>query len=239
MDRSDPPSDPGGRTGSGRQSGSGPGRPRERYHHGDLRAALVGAAEEILGEKGVEGFTLREAARRIGVSPAAPAHHFGDVAGLLTEVAILGFEELTRRLEEGNRRGGADPEARLREQGVGYVGFALAYPARFQLMFRNGRLRTEDPRLKTAGRAAFATLESTIREITGLGPDRPLDAPGLAGVLGAWSMVHGFAQLALEGEFDGLAGEDGRDAFLRSMLPEVLALLSVPAGRRDPGGKGG
>jgi AcrR family transcriptional regulator len=206
---------------------SSPGRSvRERYHHGDLRAALVAAAEEILGEKGVEGFTLREAARRVGVSPAAPAHHFGDVAGLLTEVAVLGFEELTRLLEEGNRRGGADPVARLREQGVGYVHFALAYPARFQLMFRQERLRKDDPRLRAAGQAAFMALESAIRDVTGAGPDRPLDRPGFAAVLGAWSLVHGFAHLALGGEFDALAGEAGRDAFVQAMLPDVLALIA-------------
>jgi AcrR family transcriptional regulator len=187
---------------------------------------LVAAAEEILVEKGVEGFTLREAARRVGVSPAAPAHHFGDVAGLLTEVAILGFEELTRHLEDGNGRGGPDPAARLREQGIGYVRFALAYPARFQLMFRQERLRADDPRLKASGRAAFMALESAIRDVAGVGPDLPLDRPGFAAVLGAWSLVHGFAHLALGGEFDGLAGEDGREAFVRTMLPDVVALVA-------------
>jgi AcrR family transcriptional regulator len=212
------------------------GRPgRERYHHGDLRAALVAAAEGILREKGVEGFTLREAARRMGVSPAAPAHHFGDVAGLLTEVAILGFEELTRHLEEGNRRGGSDPVARLREQGVGYVSFALAYPARFQLMFRRGRLRADDPRLKAAGRAAFTALEHAIRDVAGLGRDRPLDRPSFAAVLRTWSVVHGFAHLALEGEFDGMAGEGGRDAFVRAMLPDVLAPIAALHSAGDAG----
>ncbi|MGQ9365490.1 TetR/AcrR family transcriptional regulator [Azospirillum sp. ST 5-10] len=213
---------------------------RERYHHGDLRAALVAAAEEILGEKGVEGFTLREAARRVGVSPAAPAHHFGDVAGLLTEVAILGFDELTRHLEEGTRRGGADPAARLSEQGMGYVRFALAYPARFQMMFRKERLRADDPRLVAAGRAAFAALEAAIRDVAGVGPDRPLDRPVFATALGAWSLVHGFSHLALAGEFDALAGADGRDAFVRTMLPDVLALVApqVPGGTApdEPGG---
>jgi len=206
-----------------------PSRPaRGRYHHGDLRAALVAAAEEILVDKGVDGFTLREAARRVGVSPAAPAHHFGDVAGLLTEVAILGFEELTRHLEEGNQRGGPDPAARLREQGIGYVRFALAYPARFQLMFRREKLRADDPRLKAAGHAAYMALEAAVRDVAGFAPDRPLDRAVFASVLGAWSLVHGFAHLALDGEFDGLAGEGGRDAFIQAMLPDVVALVAPP-----------
>src|SRR5260370_38273616 len=71
---------------------------KEGFHHGSLHEALVAAADAVLTERGVEGFTLREAARRAGVSPAAPAHHFGSATGLLTEVAIRGFEELGHRL---------------------------------------------------------------------------------------------------------------------------------------------
>ena len=74
---------------------------RDGYHHRGLRLALINAADAILRERGIEGFTLREAARRAGVSAAAPGHHFGNSAGLLTEVAILGFEELTRFLAAG------------------------------------------------------------------------------------------------------------------------------------------
>src|SRR5580704_1626636 len=84
-------------------------RERRRYHHGALRAALVAATEDLLLEQGVAGFTLRKAARRVGVSPSAPAHHFGDAAGLLSEVAILGFDEFARALRQADERGGADP----------------------------------------------------------------------------------------------------------------------------------
>src|SRR5882757_7165417 len=71
----------------------------ERYHHGDLKTALIRATDEILAEQGLEGFSLREAARRAGVSPAAPTHHFGGAAGLLSEVAALGFIELAKYLD--------------------------------------------------------------------------------------------------------------------------------------------
>lgn len=218
------------RAGDERAEGDG----RGRYHHGALRESLIRATEEILVERGVEGFTLREAARRVGVSPAAPAHHFGDVSGLLTEVAILGFEGLSRHLEEGNARGGADPVARLREQGAGYVRFALAHPARFQLMFRCDRLRFGDERLRAAAGHAFSLLEGVVREVAGRPPDGRLDRPTLAAVLGAWSLVHGFSHLALGGEFDRMAGEGGRDAFVAEMLPMVLSQVAA----MEPPGQG-
>ena len=203
---------------------------REPYHHGALRQALVAVTEAILVERGVEGFTLREAARRAGVSPAAPAHHFGSAAGLLTEVALLGFQELTRHLREGSARGGSDPAARLREQGVGYVEFALAYPARFQLMFRKDRLLWGDERLQAAGQAAFAELEGAIRDCLALSAEVALDRRALAAVLGSWSIVHGFAHLALDGKFDRMAGPAGLSTFIGDMLPQVLGNLWPSAG---------
>ncbi|OZI80059.1 MULTISPECIES: TetR/AcrR family transcriptional regulator [Bordetella] len=191
------------------------------YHHGALRAALIDATEAILAERGLEGFTLREAARRVNVSPAAPLHHFGSVAGLLTEVAILGFEALTRYQREGARAGGDDPAARLRAQGLGYLRFALAYPARFQLMFRKDRL-TDDPRLLAAGQAAFAELENAIRAYTAFPAGQPLDAATHALLLGAWSTVHGFAHLALDGKLDAPGGPRADAATLEGTLRRIL-----------------
>ena len=103
-------------------------RPARRgYHHGDLRQALIAAAEQLVVERGVDGFTLREAARRAGVSPAAPAHHFKDMRGLLTAVAHLGFRDFADALEAADRRGGADPQSRLRAQGAAYVALSLIH----------------------------------------------------------------------------------------------------------------
>src|ERR1700741_2908608 len=84
-------------------------------HHGALRQALSDATDELLAERGVEGFSLREVARRSGVAPSAPAHYFGDATGLLIAVSTLAFDGLTEALEAGNRRGGDDAVARLRE----------------------------------------------------------------------------------------------------------------------------
>lgn len=194
------------------------------YHHGDLRAALIQATEGLLAERGIEGFTLREVARRAGVSPAAPLHHFGSAAGLLTEVSILGFEELTRCLRDGTAAGGKDPARRLRGQGMGYVQFALAYPGRFQLMFRKDRLM-QDGRLKEAGDAAFAELEMAVRDYTGWGREKPLNRATQATVLAAWSTVHGFAHLALDEKFGEQAGTHCTKDFVDGMLPEILRQL--------------
>jgi AcrR family transcriptional regulator len=203
---------------------------RDAYHHGALREALIEAAEAVLAERGPEGFSLREVARRSGVSPAAPAHHFGDAAGLLAAVATLAFDGLTAALEAGNRRGGDDPVACLREQGVGYVGFALRYPGRFGLMFRCGLLKTEA--LERSGRAAFLVLEHAVRRLYGVSADAALTPAQSYALLSIWSVVHGFAHLALAGQFDPMTPPGARDMLLRetlaAMLDQQLAALRPP-----------
>ncbi len=194
--------------------------PRDAYHHGALREALIDASESLLAERGVEGFSLREVARRSGVSPAAPAHHFGDMAGLLAAVATLAFDGLTAALEAGNRRGGSDPLARLREQGMGYVGFALRHPGRFGLMFR-ADLCKDAPLIDSAHRA-FMTLERGVRELIGIDAEEALDPVQWQSLLAIWSTVHGFAHLMLAGQFAALTPSGGRDVFLRNTLAPLL-----------------
>lgn len=191
----------------------------DRYHHGDLRAALIRAADEILAEHGLEGFSLREAAKRAGVSPAAPTHHFGGSAGLLSEVAALGFQELARCLDVGE---GGTPAQRLRLQGVGYVRFALAHPGRFQLMFRKDLLSLDHLPLQEAGAHALAHLEDMLRAMHGVPAGQALDEAGRAELLAAWSMVHGFAGLVLDGKLAHLYAGAGPEALLTSVLPAML-----------------
>src|SRR5262249_1737551 len=114
-----------------------PGSPKQTYHHGDLKEALVAAGEAVLADRGLQGFTLRECARRAGVSHAAPKHHFGDVRGLLTEIAARGFTHLTRRLRTKLRAAGADLDAQFMATSEAYLGFAEAYPEHFRIMFRS------------------------------------------------------------------------------------------------------
>lgn len=200
---------------------------REHYHHGALKEALVAATEAILLESGVAGFTLRAVARRVGVSPSAPAHHFGDAAGLLSEVAARGFEELKGALLAADDRGADDPAARLREQGIAYVAFALRHPARVQLMFQRDMCDPGNERLKAAADGAFAVLENAVRAYCGVEPAVPLEPAAQGVLLAAWSMVHGFAALALDGAFnDAAAAMGGHDAIMERMLPAMLATLT-------------
>ncbi|MGO4451489.1 TetR/AcrR family transcriptional regulator [Phyllobacterium sp. TAF24] len=196
---------------------------RDTYHHGALRDALLQAATDILRENGPEGFSLREAARRAGVSPGAPAHHFGSVAGLLTEVAIDGFVELTEALRRA-RTASSSPGSQLRSQGESYVSFAIGAPGRFQLMFRHDLLLKNDERLEAAGQAALAELEASIRDYltTGLSADESRLQPLL---LGAWSTVHGFAHLAIDGKLQTMAFPNSLVHFVAQALPEVLLAM--------------
>jgi AcrR family transcriptional regulator len=201
---------------------------RQRYHHGALKDALVAAAEAILLESGVSGFSLRAAARRAGVSPSAPAHHFGDAAGLLAEVAARGFEELAKDLRDAEERGGSDPAARLRELGTAYIAFALRHPARVRLMFRRDMYDPRPGRLKQAGDEAFALLEKNVRAFCGIAPEEACDPRTMGLILAAWSMVHGFAQLALDGAIDVVANDMGDlDTILSQMLSAMLSALTV------------
>ena len=205
-----------------------------KYHHGDLRQALIEATESLLAERGPEGFSLREVARRAGVSPAAPAHHFGDAAGLLTVVATLAFDGLTQALEQGNARG-TDPRSRLREQGVGYVEFAMRHPARFRLMF--SAVLLEDEALQRSGNAAFGVLENGVRAAFAIEASESLSEEAWSALFALWSVVHGYAHLAIAGRFDPCAGGLDRQRFvaktLRPMLERVIeGAVSVPRAAR-------
>lgn len=202
------------------------GKGKSPYHHGDLHKQLVAAAEEIILERGVDGFTLREAARRVGVSPAAPAHHFKDARGLLSEVAMLGFQEFGDALLAADRRGGTDPHRRLYEQGLAYVTFALKNPARFQLMFADGKCDMTYKNLAAVSERAFKVLEGAIRAAAGLDDDDAMTPEAFGLLMANWSLVHGFAHLALGGKFDRPAQQrGGKSAILKSFLPLTLEYL--------------
>lgn len=194
-----------------------PADPDGSYHHGDLQEALIAATEAILTDEGAEGFTLREAARRAGVSPAAPSHHFGNAPGLLTEVAIRGYDELGAALKQAAARKGSARQ-RLQAQGLAYVAFALRYPGRFNMMFSNKRLNAEDERLRKAVKAAHRELEVMVEDMLG---ERGEADPRRARIVAtlAWSTVHGYAKLALEGKFGAVETEAGRREIMATLRP--------------------
>lgn len=190
------------------------------YHHGALREALIDAAQAILDERGVDGFSLREAARRAGVSAAAPGHHFGDARGLLTAVATRAFRDFGDALAAADV--GSDRNARLRSLGRAYVRFALANRARFQLMWRKAILDHEDAAFCAVAERAFQLLDGVARGGT---TPKPGDLALLAPSIAAWSIVHGFVELALNGAF-GTAPEE-LDAATEHLLIAVLDHLIV------------
>jgi len=165
------------------------------YHHGDLRRALLDAAVEAIEGAGPAELSLRDLARRIGVSHAAPAHHFGDKAGLLTALATEGYallgEELATTWERTHD---------FLEVGVAYVRFAVAHRAHFEVMYRPELHRADDPAL-TAAREATASLLYGSAETTGA-------ASGLEAGVAGWSLMHGVAWLWMNRALPGQLGDD-------------------------------
>lgn len=173
------------------------GSSKAGYHHGDLRRALIEAARAILENEGLAKLSLREAARRAGVSQAAPYHHFKDKTALLAAVAARGFREFDDALR-AHMDAVADPSAKLTESGVAYVAFAADNPALFRLMFGP---QIEDAaahqELAEAAAAAYCTLEDATAEALRAQGANLAQTPAQA--LCAWSSVHGLATLLLEG----------------------------------------
>lgn len=187
--------------GVGRVNASGPAR-KGAYHHGDLRKALLDAAEEELKEKGIEGFTLRGCAKRAGVSHAAPAHHFGDANGLLTALAAVGFERFLAAQAARQAKSAPDARARHSAAGLGYIDFALANPELFRLMFSSRRADFGDPALQAAGTAGFDQLVADVGAVRKADP-RESEA-GMLDVMASWAVVHGLADLLLSGRMKTL-----------------------------------
>ena len=176
-----------------------------RYHHGDLRAALIEAAERLLIDQGNWTFTLREVARVAGVSHNAPYNHFADKRALLVALATRAFGELRASLSDTIALAkDADAAARIEATAVGYVLFAVDQPARFRLMFSAELSQAMSPELDLAAAAAFDELKVLIANGVADGEllADPLDSHALA----AWSLVHGLSILLLDRRAD--AGVD-------------------------------
>ncbi|MEV0677385.1 TetR/AcrR family transcriptional regulator [Actinosynnema sp. NPDC050436] len=189
--------------------------PERPYHHGDLRRAVLTAAVDVITEHGPSAVSLRDLARRVGVSHAGPVHHFRDKAGLLTALATEGFDTLAETLAAAGDGGGTYVDV-----GAAYVAFAVDHRAHFEVMFRPDLYHSDDPDLRAAQRRAAALLQGGVTDE----PD-----PRLAAVA-AWSIVHGFATLWNTGALSRDLGDDPR-----SVGREVAAFLF----RGDAGARGG
>ncbi|MER6157195.1 TetR/AcrR family transcriptional regulator [Streptomyces sp. NPDC001868] len=193
-------------------------QPERPYHHGDLRRAILHAALDAIATDGPSALSLRDLARRAGVSHAAPAHHFKDRTGLLTAIAAEGHTLLAATLAEAGD---------LRDAGVRYVRFAREHPAHFQVMFRPELLREDDLELTTARALSRERLRTAV---TGARPGTldPVGAdPRLAGIA-AWSLSHGFATLLLSGNLTGVVGDQDPEEVFRTAT-ELLFPTAPPS----------
>ena len=189
------------------------------YHHGDLRAALISAALAMLEEGAEPGaLSLREAARRAGVSAMAPYRHFADKDALLAAVATIGFERLAAAQRDADHAG--PPETALRAQGVAYVAFACANPALFRLMFGAGAPAKSDDLAKAAA-ASFGLLAERVATTVPA-------APTMDHALAKWALVHGLAMLAVDGQL-GLFG----DVSPLELAERITSLAVDERGRRS------
>jgi len=168
--------------------------PRRPYHHGNLRDTLLQGALRTIAELGPAAFTLREVARRAGVSHNAPYRHFRDKDALLSAVAAQGFRELTAAMLEAGRKQ-SSALGKLKQSGVAYVAFAIRRPEHFTVMFDAPVCSNDDPEYKEASEESFNTLVTFIRNCQeeGLLPA----GNTLERALYAWSLVHGIAKLAV------------------------------------------
>jgi AcrR family transcriptional regulator len=198
-----------------------PKRP-ETYHHGSLKQALLQAAERILEREGIQGLTLRAAAREAGVSHAAPKNHFGDLSGLLSELAAVGFERFVAMLTPDVREDDP-PDRRMNTIGHGYVAFARAHPDLFLLMFRSERLDMSRPALRAAADASSRVLSGAVGARRGEKVEAALTLPQAASIAAAWSLVHGFAMLLLDGRLQPLLARlpPGTDA--KALLAAIFS----------------
>lgn len=184
------------------------------YHHGDLKAALLEAAAALLDEGGVAAVSLREAARRVGVTPAATYRHFADKEALLAALATQGFEAFSKAMQQAVRKA-PEPFAAM---GVAYVRFAVRHPGMFRLMFGPAVAdRSRSPELQAAIAKSTQVFDQGLK-MRG-------DAAGDAGLaaLRAWALMHGLAMLSLDGMLPGYDAET---------LARALTKMPPPANKK-------
>ncbi|CCD97741.1 TetR/AcrR family transcriptional regulator [Bradyrhizobium sp. STM 3809] len=199
------------------------------YHHGALREALLQAAERVLERDGLAGLTLRAVAREAGVSHAAPTHHFKDLTGLVSELAAIGFTRFNAAMKAAGESPGT-PIDKAMARAHAYVAYAQANPGMYGLMFRTERLDYSRPSLHAAAEASFAGLAGSVASRgEGQVGNEELALDQAAAIARAWSLVHGYTMLLLEGRLAdilrrspaGTTAESLLDAMLRATVPKL------------------
>ncbi len=187
------------------------GGSRKAYHHGNLRAALLNSARHLLEEQGIAALGLRAITRHAGVSSAAATPHFGNLTGLLSALAGMGYEELAATLSPVLEKGG-------HATGMAYVRFAILNPGLFTLMFRSDAIDRSTPALALASSRTSAMLTQVIE-----GMQERQASHTCAGTRAAlWGRVHGLAVLAIDGFLDRLLASEGVGMSLEELVEDAL-----------------
>lgn len=221
----------------GRRTGRDAGGKHDApYHHGALREALLQAAERVLERDGLAGLTLRAVAREAGVSHAAPTHHFGDLTGLISELAAIGFRQFGTAMAVASDAASSPWEALLARPRA-YVAYAQAHPGMYGLMFRSERLDYSRPTLHEAAERCFAGLADAVGATRGQDHtgSETLSLEHAAAIARAWSLLHGFTTLLLDGRIKDILNRLPEDTTAEALLDAMLKTGLARAPAHPPG----
>lgn len=195
---------------------------QKTFHHGNLKPALIESAMKILDGEGPDAITIREVARRAGVSHAAPANHFTNRRALLTEVAAILFLELADHISQASPLVTKPSVERVRVFAKALIDYGLTHPSRYQMLWRRDLVDTSDRRLATAMEKIYDAL---ISEISALPETCQLDPDTIA--IGLWSIAHGYTTMRLDGNFspayDKISHLPRQDSIIDAFLTSLRA----------------
>ncbi|WP_136659314.1 TetR-like C-terminal domain-containing protein [Nitratireductor sp. XY-223] len=166
---------------------------RDRYHHGNLPEVLIDEGSKVLAEKGIDGFSMREVARRAGVAVAAPSHHFGNAKGLLTAIAAQGFGKLAKNMELA-ATASRDSEDRVVAMCQAYRAMGMSDPGYAAIMFRVELVDESDQRFQEQAARAFGLFEEALERAA----SRSVDAAQISyAARTLWATMHGLVDLKM------------------------------------------
>lgn len=191
------------------------------YHHGDLRTALIDSALEIIEELGAQGLTIREVARRAGVSHAAPYRHYADKDELILAVVERGFDLLQETMLVARKEAGEDPLAQFAASGQAYLSFALRYPTYYRVMFSGDLLNSNGHEsLQHTSSAAFKQMKDDLVTCQKLGIVRQGDA--FLQAVSIVSTVHGYVSLVNDNRISHLVGDKYSDSDIQGFVMSAM-----------------
>ena len=194
---------------------------KKRFHHGDLREALVAATRELLIEHGPDGFTLADACRRAGVTTAAPYKHFRGKQEVLQEIISRGFDELAAANAKAVAEGGPGTLVGITAMVISYLNFAIAQPAVFRLMFGH---KSDLSKVEHVEESGNQCLKNVINEVAAFSRKHGQKADAERVAIRLWTFVHGASSLELDGDYERVApGLDVRD-LIADVTPGLLSV---------------